>query len=133
MHYASDITRTFPANGKFSNKQKEIYEEMSLTMPSLNNITWDRLDIENSVTYPSKSPTTPGEEIVFGDKTPMESKKLRLKDYIEELDAFHAEGDRSEWPSTSSEEHMTFYGHRFTYGSLSPGLAVIAVGWCSKF
>ena len=25
MHYASDITRTFPANGKFSNKQKEIY------------------------------------------------------------------------------------------------------------
>ena len=25
LHYASDITRTFPANGKFSNKQKEIY------------------------------------------------------------------------------------------------------------
>ena len=26
MHYASDITRTLPANGKFSSKQKEIYE-----------------------------------------------------------------------------------------------------------
>ena len=25
LHYASDITRTFPANGKFSNQQKEIY------------------------------------------------------------------------------------------------------------
>ena len=25
MNYASDITRTFPANGKFSNKQKNIY------------------------------------------------------------------------------------------------------------
>ena len=25
MSYASDITRTFPANGKFSNKQKNIY------------------------------------------------------------------------------------------------------------
>ena len=37
---------------------KEIYEEMSKTMPSLNNISWDRLENENSVTYPSKSPTT---------------------------------------------------------------------------
>ena len=72
-------------------------------------------------------------EIIFGEKPPMDSKKLRLKDYIEELDAFHAEGNRSKWPSASSEEHMTFYGNRFTYGSLSPGLAVIAVGWCSKF
>jgi len=42
-------------------------------MPSLNNISWDRLERENSVTYPSKSPTTPGEEIVFGDKFPNES------------------------------------------------------------
>ena len=25
MNYASDITRTFPADGKFSTKQKEIY------------------------------------------------------------------------------------------------------------
>ena len=25
LHYASDVTRTFPANGNFSNKQKEIY------------------------------------------------------------------------------------------------------------
>jgi len=26
MHYASDITRTIPANGKFTTKQREIYE-----------------------------------------------------------------------------------------------------------
>ncbi len=54
---------------------KEIYEEMSQTMPSLNNISWERLENENSVTYPSKSPTTPGEEIVFGDKFPNENGK----------------------------------------------------------
>ena len=52
---------------------KEIYEEMAMTMPSLNNISWDRLEKENSVTYPSKSPTTPGDEIVFEDKFPNET------------------------------------------------------------
>ncbi len=54
---------------------KEIYEEMTLTMPSLNNISWERLENENSVTYPSKSPTLPGEEIVFGDRFPNENGK----------------------------------------------------------
>ena len=54
---------------------REIYEEMSKTMPSLNNISWDRLDNESSVTYPSKSTTTPGEEIVFADKFPNETGK----------------------------------------------------------
>ena len=33
----------------------------------------DLLEKESSVTYPSKSPTMPGEEIVFGDKFPNET------------------------------------------------------------
>ena len=37
------------------NNPQDIYNEMALTMPSLNNITWDRLIKENSVTYPCKS------------------------------------------------------------------------------
>ena len=52
------------------NNPKEIYEEMATTMPSLNNITWDRLMKENSVTYPCNSSSEPGQEIVFGDKFP---------------------------------------------------------------
>ena len=52
------------------NHPKDIYKEMALSMPSLNNISWDRLMEENSVTYPCKSDTEPGEEIVFGDKFP---------------------------------------------------------------
>ena len=57
------------------NNPKDIYNEMALTMPSLNNISWDRLIKENSVTYPCKSPIEQGEEIVFGDKFPTESGK----------------------------------------------------------
>ena len=57
------------------NHPKDIYNEMALTMPSLNNITWDRLINENSVTYPCKSPKLPGDEIVFGDKFPTPSGK----------------------------------------------------------
>ena len=49
---------------------KEIFQEMSDAMPSLNNINWDRLDKEGSVTYPCNSPDSKGEEIVFGDSFP---------------------------------------------------------------
>jgi len=54
---------------------KEIYDEMSKTMPSLNNITWDRLEKENAVTYPCPGPDSKGEEVVFGDKFPIEGGK----------------------------------------------------------
>ena len=57
------------------NHPKEIYEEMASTMPSLNNISWERLIAENSVTYPCKSTKEPGDEIVFGDKFPTLSGK----------------------------------------------------------
>ena len=49
---------------------KEIFDEMSQAMPSLKNITWERLDSEGSVTYPCKSPNSKGEEIVFSDSFP---------------------------------------------------------------
>ena len=49
---------------------KDIFNEMSKAMPSLKNITWDRLDKEGSVTYPCNSPDSKGEEIVFGDSFP---------------------------------------------------------------
>jgi len=49
---------------------KDIFIEMSEAMPSLANITWDRLEKEGSVTYPCKSLESKGEEIVFGDSFP---------------------------------------------------------------
>ncbi|MCY4275125.1 MAG: formate dehydrogenase subunit alpha [Gammaproteobacteria bacterium] len=48
----------------------DIYQEMSSVMPSLNNITWERIDRESSVTYPCDAPDLPGNEIVFEDRFP---------------------------------------------------------------
>ncbi|MBF9032873.1 formate dehydrogenase subunit alpha [Rhodobacterales bacterium HKCCE2091] len=49
---------------------REVFTEMTLVMPSLANITWDRLEREGAVTYPSLSPEDPGQPIVFGDGFP---------------------------------------------------------------
>jgi formate dehydrogenase major subunit len=48
----------------------QVFAEMKLNMKSMDNITWDRLEAENVVTYPSLSPTDPGQAIVFGDGFP---------------------------------------------------------------
>jgi formate dehydrogenase major subunit len=51
----------------------EVFAEMKQAMPSLDNITWDRLEAENAVTYPCAAPDQPGADIVFGDRFPNES------------------------------------------------------------
>ncbi len=56
----------------------EVFAEMKLGMPSLDNITWDRVEKEDSVTYPSLSPTDPGQPVVFGDKFPRENGRARF-------------------------------------------------------
>ena len=49
---------------------REVFAEMTPAMPSLNNITWERLVREDAVTYPCDAPDQPGNEIVFGDGFP---------------------------------------------------------------
>jgi formate dehydrogenase major subunit len=46
---------------------RDVFAEMALAMPSLANITWQRLERESSVTYPCPAPDQPGADIVFGD------------------------------------------------------------------
>jgi formate dehydrogenase major subunit len=48
----------------------EVFTEMVSVMPSLENITWERVERENSVTYPVDGPDVPGHDIVFGDGFP---------------------------------------------------------------
>jgi len=43
----------------------EVYTEMALLMPSLNNISWERVARESAVTYPSDAPDKPGRDVVF--------------------------------------------------------------------
>jgi formate dehydrogenase major subunit len=49
---------------------REVFAEMAQAMPSLANITWERLERESAVTYPCDGPDQPGHDIVFGDRFP---------------------------------------------------------------
>jgi formate dehydrogenase major subunit len=44
---------------------RDIYTEMASLMPSLDNISWDRIERESAVTYPSDGPDQPGHDVVF--------------------------------------------------------------------
>jgi formate dehydrogenase major subunit len=56
----------------------EIYSEMASLMPSLNNISWDRLERESAVTYPTDAPDQPGRHVVFGDRFPTQDGRGKL-------------------------------------------------------
>ena len=56
----------------------EIYAEMASLMPSLDNISWERLLSENVVTYPCEAPNVPGQDIVFGDGYPTATGRAKL-------------------------------------------------------
>jgi formate dehydrogenase major subunit len=57
---------------------REVYDEMAQAMPSLANITWQRLERESSVTYPCDGPEAPGHDIVFGDRFPTDDGRGRF-------------------------------------------------------
>jgi formate dehydrogenase major subunit len=57
---------------------REVFAEMTQAMPSLANISWDRLEREGSVTYPCPAPDASGQEIVFGDRFPTATGRARL-------------------------------------------------------
>ena len=56
----------------------DVFVEMKLNMKSLSNITWDRLEQEGAVTYPSLSPEDPGQAIVFGDGFPRQDGRAKF-------------------------------------------------------
>src|SRR5471032_105801 len=55
-----------------------VFAEMTQVMPSLKNITWERLVREGAVTYPVDDPHLPGNEIIFTTGFPTESGRGRI-------------------------------------------------------
>jgi len=57
---------------------RDVFNEMKRSMKSFDNITWERLEAEAAVTYPSLSPEDPGQSIVFGDGFPRADGRARF-------------------------------------------------------
>jgi formate dehydrogenase major subunit len=56
----------------------DVFTEMTEVMPSLQNITWERLVREGAVTYPVDDPAKPGNEIIFTTGYPTESGRGKI-------------------------------------------------------
>jgi formate dehydrogenase major subunit len=56
----------------------EVFEEMARLMPALDNITWDRVEREDHVTYPVDGPDVPGRDVVFDKGFPRPNSMAKL-------------------------------------------------------
>ena len=72
-----DLARRLGLDWTYSHPA-EIFAEMKQGMKSLDNITWDRLERDGAVTYPSLSPDDPGQPIVFSDGFPRDGARARF-------------------------------------------------------
>jgi len=55
-----------------------VFDEMRHTMPSIAGITWERLQAEDSVTYPCEKEGDPGDSVVFIKSFPTQTGKARF-------------------------------------------------------
>lgn len=56
----------------------DVYEEMRQAMPSITGINWQRLQENDSVTYPCSDANDPGQPVVFQDSFPTPSGRAKL-------------------------------------------------------
>jgi formate dehydrogenase major subunit len=55
-----------------------VFDEMRHTMPSIGGITWERLQAEDSVTYPCEKEGDPGDSVVFVNSFPTQTGRARF-------------------------------------------------------
>ena len=56
----------------------DVFAEMKQAMPSLDNISWERLERQGAVTYPCPAEDAPGADIVFAEGFPTHSGRAKL-------------------------------------------------------
>ncbi len=57
---------------------KDVWNEIRKAAPSMAGITWERLESEDSVTYPCEKEGDPGEPVIFTDRFPTKSGRARF-------------------------------------------------------
>ncbi|MEE9388629.1 MAG: formate dehydrogenase subunit alpha [Paracoccaceae bacterium] len=65
------------ANWEYSDIS-DVYAEMSAMMPSLSNISWDRIMAQGAVTYPAKAADMPGDAVIFTDGFPTANGRAQI-------------------------------------------------------
>ncbi len=71
------IARRFGLGWNYTHP-RDVFAEMKQGMASLDHISWARLEIEDSVTYPCPDDDQPGQDVVFGDRFPTVSGRARF-------------------------------------------------------
>ncbi|WP_210397711.1 formate dehydrogenase subunit alpha [Motiliproteus sediminis] len=56
----------------------DVFMEMQQLMPSIAGISWQRLQAEDSITYPCTTSDDPGQRVLFGDRFPTPNGKAKL-------------------------------------------------------
>ena len=72
-----DIARRIGLDWNYAHP-RDVFAEMGQVMPSLDNITWERLEREDAVTYPCDAPDKPGNEIMFASGFPTQSGRGKI-------------------------------------------------------
>jgi formate dehydrogenase major subunit len=72
-----EIARRFDLAWQYSHP-RDVFAEMQRGMASLDHIDWDRVEREDSVTYPCPAADAPGRDVVFGDRFPTTSGRARF-------------------------------------------------------
>jgi formate dehydrogenase major subunit len=107
---------------------KDVFQEIRLATPSMAGITWERLEVENSVTYPLVNVGDPGEPVIFKDGVfPTEDGKGRFvpAEYIEP-----AELPNDEYPVVFITGRQLEHWHTGTMTRHSRVLDAIEPGPC---